>query len=857
MPKTINNTTTDSSFSGGTIASAITVTDTTESTTINTGAIISNGGCSVAKNLYVGGHGLVYGNFTISGSLIVNSISYNGSTYNNTEYLNLSGYLNVYGNTTLYGNETIYGNNSIYGNQTISGYLTVGSMIIYGTGSPSYNYLTSTSISGINSAVYSTSYGYDALKSITTGSQSCTAVGYSSSKKITTGKWNTSIGCGSLSVGTTSNNNVAVGYNTLGSCNGNQHTAVGASALGSLTSNFGNSALGYLAGGYLSNGQYNTFLGAQAGNNASIVGSNNCTYVGYATMNPSDYSYSTAIGNAATITAPYQIVLGTSTEHINIPSTIDATSTLSGSFVTAGGIAVAKSINVGSNIAVAGGIQTKHPNYHTFFNTSTTVPTSCNACTMVGYNCGGALTIGSRNTGFGANVLSANTSGERNTAIGNYGLFNNVSGSYNSAIGDNTLTYSTGSYNTALGYQAGTDIVNNANITTANACTYLGYNTTNSGNCDFSTCIGANSIISNSHQIVMGTELEYIYIPSLYDSSAINIGSIVTNGGVSVAKSINVGGNINLNSGSYISLGTKKLIYDSSKLSTSFGAPIAPSGTGCTGFGHNSLGSACSGTANTAYGTGSLQSITSGARNMAIGVNCMQSSTLSTDNVAIGYYNMPNAVEVYYNTAIGTNSLNNTVTSGNSNTGIGFAAGKYNTTGNNNTFIGSNSGDAVYNCRTQTNCTYIGYLTSNDGNYSYSTAIGNAATITAAHQIQLGTASENVNILGSLTIAGNTTLNGLNLGVSTITTATAISAPYSSLYFLNTDIESIVTLPSPSTNLKICFRRVQSNDKTVFLLHSTIVKPNNTSSNLYTIVSNSVELVYYTTESAWYVINGS
>jgi hypothetical protein len=197
-----------------------------------------------------------------------------------------------------------------------------GTLIIYAVGSPSYNYFATTSTTGINSALYSTSYGYDALKSITTGGQHCTAVGYSSLKNSTTGKWNTSIGSNALGTVSTNNNNTACGYSALSNCTSNQNCAVGGYVLGAVSTGGANTGIGYQAGTCLTLGQNNTFLGAQAGNNAATLASSNCTYVGYATMNPSDYSNSTAIGYNATITAANQIQLGTATENVNILGTL-------------------------------------------------------------------------------------------------------------------------------------------------------------------------------------------------------------------------------------------------------------------------------------------------------------------------------------------------------------------------------------------------------------------------------------------------------------------------------------------------------------------------------------------------------
>jgi hypothetical protein len=66
-------------------------------------------------------------------------------------------------------------------------------------------------------------------------------------------------------------------------------------------------------------------------------------------------------------------------------------------------------------------------------------------------------TEGNRNTAIGELALNDNLTGHDNTASGVSALLLNVDGSYNTADGENSLTYNTGSYNTALGYASGPD----------------------------------------------------------------------------------------------------------------------------------------------------------------------------------------------------------------------------------------------------------------------------------------------------------------------------------------------------------------------------------------------------------------
>src|SRR5208282_4655759 len=67
---------------------------------------------------------------------------------------------------------------------------------------------------------------------------------------------------------------------------------------------------------------------------------------------------------------------------------------------------------------------------------------------------------GGNNSAFGAKALGNNSSGSFNAASGEYALWSNGIGSYNTANGAFALygLYGPGSYNIALGYQAGYNI---------------------------------------------------------------------------------------------------------------------------------------------------------------------------------------------------------------------------------------------------------------------------------------------------------------------------------------------------------------------------------------------------------------
>ena len=82
---------------------------------------------------------------------------------------------------------------------------------------------------------------------------------------------------------------------------------------------------------------------------------------------------------------------------------------------------------------------------------------------------GNPITTGSYNTANGFQALFNNTSGSNNTANGAFALFHNANGSYNTAEGVSALSTNTnGSNNIALGYQAGIAITGSSNIDIGN-----------------------------------------------------------------------------------------------------------------------------------------------------------------------------------------------------------------------------------------------------------------------------------------------------------------------------------------------------------------------------------------------------
>jgi len=107
--------------------------------------------------------------------------------------------------------------------------------------------------------------------------------------------------------------------------------------------------------------------------------------------------------------------------------------------------------------------------------------------------------------------------------LGRHAFINPDKGDFNTAIGKGSLgeagiNYNVldFSYNTAIGYHSGYNILKNATNGSAQFNTFLGPETdvaAYSQSYSYSTAIGAKAIIDASHQIVLGTVNENVLIP--------------------------------------------------------------------------------------------------------------------------------------------------------------------------------------------------------------------------------------------------------------------------------------------------------------------------------------------------------
>jgi hypothetical protein len=101
---------------------------------------------------------------------------------------------------------------------------------------------------------------------------------------------------------------------------------------------------------------------------------------------------------------------------------------------------------------------------------------------------------GNFNVGVGHNGQFSNEEGIANTAVGYGALFDNVKGNYNTAIGSGSGNNNSGSYCTFVGRFAGRGPPNLIQ------------------KWEWTTCLGSGTVATNSHQVILGTEKEHVYV---------------------------------------------------------------------------------------------------------------------------------------------------------------------------------------------------------------------------------------------------------------------------------------------------------------------------------------------------------
>ena len=403
--------------------------NTTNATSVSTGALIANGGAGIAKDVYVGGllntagTSSTAGRASFSGGITVASANVN--TIDNVVVVNasslaatsISGITNITNATasssTTTGALTVSGGVGIAGSTNIGGATTMASSLTVGgaTRLNSISYGTTPATNNNSTQLATTAYVMNTLASPLNG----------------------------FAWSTTGNANMIDGTNFFGTTDAQPlNVQVGGIASGRFDVNAvsGQSTLGYGAGYSLvrnltnSYGTKNTGFGYQAFYNTTAGNEN--TAVGYqALLTNTSGASSTAIGYQA---------MGNANSALNGNTPLITYNTAVG-YQALQGSATAAS-NTGNNNTAVG--------YQSLKNTTSGAGNSSYGVSSLTSN-----TTGTYNTGMGFQSLTNSTTGNYNVGVGMYALRTLGTGTGNVGIGYHTMSSnSSGNYNVAIGYSA-------------------------------------------------------------------------------------------------------------------------------------------------------------------------------------------------------------------------------------------------------------------------------------------------------------------------------------------------------------------------------------------------------------------
>jgi len=239
------------------------------------------------------------------------------------------------------------------------------------------------------------------------------------------GPFNTADGDHALFTNTTGAANAAFGWYALfGNLDGSFNTAVGAGAL-DLNNGSSNTAVGAAALLLNTTGNQNTAVGTAA-LELNTDGVNNTANGAFALFSNTGGDNNTAVGLNALFT-----------------------NTTGNGNVAVGGAALGANDDGTGNVAV--GLLAVSANIHGLFNTGLGFAAVQN-------------NSNSNNTGVGAGAIGLNTIGADNTAVGFNALHSGVIGGGNTAVGSGALENALTGFNTALGNDAGSAVVNAHNV---------------------------------------------------------------------------------------------------------------------------------------------------------------------------------------------------------------------------------------------------------------------------------------------------------------------------------------------------------------------------------------------------------
>ncbi|MEI7720120.1 MAG: helix-turn-helix domain-containing protein, partial [bacterium] len=628
---------------------------------------------------------------------------------------------------------------------------------------------------------------------------------------LTTGNTNVGVGYQALQNATSSNNNVAIGYQALiGSATvsgGGQNTGVGFQALSANTSGVQNVGIGYQALQSNTTGSFNAGISTGA-LQLNSTGNQNSAF-GWRALTAVTTGYNTAMGGqtaAAVTTGSATSAFGALALFRN---TTGSNNTAMGAFAAQNNALAVDTVTVGEGAAFG--------NAGNYSNSGGTIvgtragfnfATSSDYNTFLGYQSGYLNTSGFNNIFIGPQINTVGT-GYITTGANNIGLgFNTL---FPSATANNQLNIG----NFIFGTLPATTSNSSFSLPTSGS---LGVGTTS----PYATLsVHANNGSTNTTLFAIGssTASATTTLFSVDNTGKVAVGDAASgsiyqgiNAGLATQATTTIVGNTALGfnamqtatSSTYVTAIGYRALANLNDCAALAGAAKCL----LTAVGTNALFANTTGYWNTAVGAGAAQNNTTGNQNVALGSNALQANTIGSGNMAIGFASLASNISGNGNTAVGGQALQNTTAS--SNAAIGQYAGIFNTTGSGNSFLGTNSGEASlvatdFNSTIDTNMTFVGMLSSRDGNVIASTsaltngtAIGYKARVGASNTLALGGLGVNAVNVG---IGSSTPFAQLSLHANAGSTNTTLFAIGSSTASATSTLFSIANTGTVTTNL--------------------------------------------------------
>ena len=454
--------------------------------------------------------------------------------------------------------------------------------------------------------------------------------------------------------------------------------------------------------------------------------------------------------------------------------------------------------------------------------------------TFVGFESGNAISGGTSNSFFGIFAGKNTTGGSNNSFFGSYAGRDNDTGSENSFFGQGAgLKNTLGAGNSLFGYGAGlnnTTGTNNTFVgfvagqsnTTEEYNTFIGYRANGTAGITNATAIGANSVVTTSNTMVLGTDVITVKVPgnftvaNTFSANALDSATVYKIAGNRVFHLTGTDNTfVGFESGNSVTIGGFNAFYgtfagkntttgNANSFFGSYAGRGNSTGIGNSFFGANA-GLSSNGSFNAFFGSGSGISNINGANNSYFGYATGANNSSGDNNSFFGSNSGKSVNNSAYNSFFGSFSGEKTTT-GVGNTFIGTFAGRENIIGFNNTFIGYK---AAQTPTTGNGNVVIGYNSSMANGVSNSIAIGQNVQINLSNTIIIGNSNTQNTYLSGNLFTGD--INGSNISGNTISGG---SGNFGNISADKITIDPI-TAYEPSTFVNAEFKNIKTDEITI------------------------------------------